>query len=85
MTRSMVEVAEEICAGRLLITLEGGYNLTGMRDGGLAVLAELCGEKLNCGYQVNLSSARAARFAKSGADCPSLDQAVQIAENYWEL
>ena len=85
MTRSLVEVAEEVCAGRLLITLEGGYNLTGMRDGALTVLAELCGEKLDCGYPVNLSPARAARFAESTADCPPLDQALQVTKNYWEL
>jgi acetoin utilization deacetylase AcuC-like enzyme len=85
MTRSMVEVAGQVCDGRLLITLEGGYNLTGMRDGALAVLAELCGEKLDCGYPVNLSSDRAGVFAEAAADCPPLDQAVQIAKNYWEL
>ena len=85
MTRSMVEVAEQVCEGRLLITLEGGYNLTGMRDGALAVLAELCGEKLDCGYPVNLSPDKAALFAEAAADCPPLDQAVQIAKNYWEL
>jgi len=85
MTRKMVQVAEEVCDGKLLVTLEGGYNLTGMRDGAMAVLAELCGEKLDCGYPVNLSSKQAASFAGSRADCPALDQALQIAKNYWQL
>ncbi len=85
LTRSMVRAAEEICGGKLLVTLEGGYNLTGMRDGALAVLAELCGEKLDCGYPVNLSAARAAAFAGSKAACGPLDQALQIAKNYWQL
>jgi acetoin utilization deacetylase AcuC-like enzyme len=85
MTRKMVEVAEEVCNGKLLITLEGGYNLTGMRDGALAVLAELCGEKLDCGYPVNLSPEKASAFAGSKVDCSPLDQALQITKNYWEL
>ena len=85
MTRKMVQVAEKVCGGRLLVTLEGGYNLTGMRDGALAVLAELCGEKLDCGYPVNLSAAKARAFADSTVDCSQLDQALQIAKNYWTL
>ena len=85
MTRKMVEVAEEVCNGKLLITLEGGYNLTGMRDGALSVLSELCGEKLDCGYPVNLSAKKAASFAASKADCPPLENAIQVAKNYWKL
>ncbi len=85
MTRKMVEVAEEVCNGKLLITLEGGYNLTGMRDGALAVLAELCGERIDSGYPVNLSKKRAGEFAVSSVDCSPLDQAIQIARNYWKL
>jgi acetoin utilization deacetylase AcuC-like enzyme len=85
MTRKMIEIAEELCNGKLLITLEGGYNLTGMRDGALAVLAELCGEKLDCGYPVNLSKKRAKELAASDVDCSPLDQAIQVAGNYWKL
>lgn len=47
MTRIMQNLADEVCDGRVLVTLEGGYNLNGMRDGALAVLTELCGEKLH--------------------------------------
>ena len=85
MTRKMVQVAEEVCNGKLLITLEGGYNLTGMRDGALAVLAELCGENLDCNYPVNLSATKAAALAVSRAECQPLDQALQIVKNYWQL
>ena len=85
MTRTMVQVAEEVCNGNLLVTLEGGYNLTGMRDGALAVLAELCGEKLDCGYPINLSSEKAESFAGSNYACSPLDRALEIAGNYWNL
>ncbi|MCI5146855.1 MAG: histone deacetylase, partial [Candidatus Electrothrix sp. AR3] len=83
MTRAMVAVAEEVCKGRLLVTLEGGYNLTAMRDGSLAVLAELCGEKLDAGRPVNLSAHKAEQFSQSSTECPSLDQVLGISKAYW--
>lgn len=43
LTRVVKNLAAELCAGRLLLTLEGGYNLTGLRDGVLASLGELAG------------------------------------------
>jgi acetoin utilization deacetylase AcuC-like enzyme len=85
MTRQLVEMAGEVCDGKLLITLEGGYNLTGMRDGALAVLAELCGEKIDCGHPVNLSAKTAAALAASAAECSPLDQALQIQKTYWNV
>ncbi|RUM38738.1 MAG: histone deacetylase [Desulfobulbus sp.] len=85
MTRQLISIADEICEGKLLVTLEGGYNLTGMRDGALAVLAELCGKRLNCGYPVNLSSEKAQTLASADVGCSPLDQALQIAGNYWKL
>jgi acetoin utilization deacetylase AcuC-like enzyme len=85
MTRQLVHIAEEVCHGNLLVTLEGGYNLTGMRDGALAVLAELLGESLDCGYPVNLSQTQAEAFAQAAVDCSALDQAKLIAGSYWKL
>ncbi|MEW6220023.1 MAG: histone deacetylase [Thermodesulfobacteriota bacterium] len=43
MTRLLVELAAEVAGGRLVLALEGGYGLDGLRDGVAAVLAELCG------------------------------------------
>lgn len=43
LTRVVKDLAAELCGGRLLMTLEGGYNLTGLRDGVLASLGELAG------------------------------------------
>ncbi len=85
MTRQLVNVAEEVCQGKLLVTLEGGYNLTGMRDGALAVLAELCGKHLDCGYPVNLADKTAKTFAEASIACSPLDQALQLAGNFWQL
>ena len=43
MTRCLLDVAEETCNGRVVATLEGGYNLQGLRECGKAVLEEMIG------------------------------------------
>ena len=83
MTRVMRELAEELCQGKLLITLEGGYNLTGMRDGALAVLAELCGEdKLS---DFGIGSTKREAFKNADIECSQLDQVIAVQKNYWNL
>ena len=82
MTRIVQQLAAEMCQGRLLVTLEGGYNLTGMRDGSLAVLTALCGEKLAAGFPDYLE--------EGGATPPGdqpwyLKQAIALAKSYWKM
>ena len=43
MTRCLLDVAEEVCNGRVVATLEGGYNMQGLRECGKAVLEEMIG------------------------------------------
>jgi acetoin utilization deacetylase AcuC-like enzyme len=38
-----MDMAEECCEGRLVLTLEGGYDITGERDSVKEVLKELAG------------------------------------------
>ncbi|MEJ6393194.1 histone deacetylase family protein [Gymnodinialimonas sp. 2305UL16-5] len=40
-TRELVKIAEELCDGRVVSTLEGGYDLQGLGDGVAAHVAEL--------------------------------------------
>lgn len=40
-TRVIMDIADECCDGRAVVTLEGGYNLNGLRDSVKAVLKEL--------------------------------------------
>ena len=42
--RELARIADRHAAGRIVSSLEGGYNLQGLRDGVLAVLAELSGD-----------------------------------------
>ena len=43
LTRSLMRMAESCCGGKMVITLEGGYDLKGLRDSTKAVLKELAG------------------------------------------
>jgi acetoin utilization deacetylase AcuC-like enzyme len=85
MTRSMVTLAEEVCGGKVLVTLEGGYNLNGMRDGAMAVLSELCGHPLDTGFATNLDKKSAETFVKEKSQHPAIDQAREVAKRYWNL
>jgi acetoin utilization deacetylase AcuC-like enzyme len=41
--RSVLNIADACCGGKVVITLEGGYNLTGLRDSVKMVLREMAG------------------------------------------
>ena len=43
LTRSIMDIAMKCCGGKVAITLEGGYDLKGLRDSVKAVLRELAG------------------------------------------
>lgn len=43
LTRSVMDIADACCDGKVVITLEGGYNLTGLSESVKAVLKELAG------------------------------------------
>lgn len=85
LTRCMVELADEVCDGRLLVTLEGGYDLTAQRDGSMAVLSELCGKKLNTGHSVNLKDTRAAELRQAKSPSLSIALARNVAKKAWKL
>lgn len=44
LTRSIMEIADVCCQGKVVITLEGGYNVDGQRDSVREVLKELSGK-----------------------------------------
>lgn len=78
LARQLLEMAEEICGGRLFLLLEGGYNLGGLRDGVLAVLAELSGRSILTGQE-------AAVLQQAVPPLIPLEEARSIAKKYWKL
>ncbi len=85
MTRTLVRLAEEVCGGRLLVTLEGGYNLDGQRDGILAVLGELSGQVLETGYPTNLDDDAFSRLSREKSHHPAILQAWEVAKRHWKM
>jgi len=85
LTRCMVQLAEEVCGGKLLITLEGGYDLDGQRDGAMAVLSELLGQSLDTGHAGNLDETVAAMLSSEKSQHPAIDQARSLAKRFWKL
>jgi acetoin utilization deacetylase AcuC-like enzyme len=86
MTRILVELAAEVCDNRLLVALEGGYNLEGLRDGVLAVLGELTGLEDCSDQRFNrLGRATIDQLEQKIVHLPVLDQVRDIAKKYWEM
>jgi len=85
LSRCMVSLAEEVCDGKLLVTLEGGYDLNGQRDGAMAVLSELVGKKLDTGYATNLSKKTAKELSVAKSVHPAIDMARGVAKKSWKL
>jgi len=61
MAATLMQAANEICQGKILFCLEGGYNLEGLRSGVRAVVNELTGastikiDKLQSFYQARMA------------------------------
>ncbi len=85
LTRAMMRLAAEVCEGRVLVSLEGGYNLTAQRDGALAVLAELRGGLDGYDHAGRLSKADDQRLRGQKISQPFLLQAMEVAKQYWNL
>ncbi len=85
LTRVMVSLAEEVCNGRLLVTLEGGYNLTGMRDGSLAVLAELLGNRLSTSLPIHLDKRTGEDLRRAAVDLLSLEETLGVVKTHWNI
>jgi acetoin utilization deacetylase AcuC-like enzyme len=85
LTRCLVQLAEEVCGGKLLVTLEGGYDLNGQRDGAMAVLSELVGQKLETGFATNLNKSQAKKLLAAQSVHPAIEQAREVAKRSWKL
>ncbi len=86
MTRTLLNLADEVCNGKLLVTLEGGYNLKGQRDGALAVLSELLGGPLDeNGREFYLDDDTEAVFKQSHNSHDAVNRAAAAASKYWKI
>jgi len=78
LTRVLMDIARETCNGRLVLTLEGGYDLEGLRNSAKAVLKEMRGESTIEGR--NWSGQENQRML-----APVLDKVRSIQGKYWKV
>ncbi len=78
LTRTLMEIAQLSCDGKIVLTLEGGYNLQGLRDSVKAILKELRGESTI--KDRDWSGQEDKRILT-----PVLDKAKEIQGRYWKI
>jgi acetoin utilization deacetylase AcuC-like enzyme len=73
----LAAIADEVCGGRILFIMEGGYSVEGIRECGLKVMESLCRPS-----PAVLDSLH--RIAAETPDrIPALKKAIQIHRKYW--
>ena len=78
MTGLLMEITGEICGGRLVFALEGGYNTDALKDSVAMVLWELAGSsKIDKDEMRRVEDAQFQNIAKT------IDQVKKIQEKYW--
>jgi acetoin utilization deacetylase AcuC-like enzyme len=78
LTHTLMEIARLTCDGKLVLTLEGGYNLQGLRDSVKAVLKELRGESSKEGRDLSGE-------AEKRAIAPIIEKVREIHGRYWKV
>jgi acetoin utilization deacetylase AcuC-like enzyme len=79
LARVLLDIAEKCAKDRLLITLEGGYNLGGLRDGAQSVIRELSGQQA---ADPDLIGRDIDELGKT-ADY-TINRAIGIQKEYWK-
>jgi acetoin utilization deacetylase AcuC-like enzyme len=75
LTRLVMGLARDVCQNRLLLVLEGGYHLEGLRQSVRAVLQELTGRSLLTPEE-NREDGR--------SDLPVVQRVWSVQKNYWK-
>ncbi|MBW1922769.1 MAG: histone deacetylase [Deltaproteobacteria bacterium] len=78
LTRSVMDLADASCGGKLVVTLEGGYHLSGLRESVKAVLRELS-DQTQCDKQALLSG------ADPGLTGRVMEQARDSQAPFWRI
>ncbi|MCU0561690.1 MAG: hypothetical protein MUD16_16055 [Desulfobacterales bacterium] len=77
MAALLAEIAEEVCGGRILFVMEGGYSAEGIRECGMKLMESLCRPSPAVFDSLH-------RIAADSPDrLPALKKAVQVHRKYW--
>ena len=75
LTHILMDLAKRHCAGRMALTLEGGYHLRGLRESVKAVLRELREESVLTKTDLD--------FLKNSTPPPIVEAVIQVQRPYW--
>ncbi len=78
LTRILKKLAEEFCQGKILLTLEGGYNLKGLSECVAAVIRELIGKSI-------IPEDRLEELEKIQAQVETIERLKDHLSTYWKL
>lgn len=85
MARSLIDLARDVCGGRILFCLEGGYDLDGLKKGVFAVLSALAGERLNTPFPSYHDDKIHQQLRSERSLHPAIERVRDVAKNYWKL
>lgn len=78
MTKVLLDLALELCQGRFVASLEGGYDLNGQKEGTLAVLSEMLGHS-------QLSDKAVLDLTSTFVPVLGLEETCNIAKRFWKI
>jgi len=78
MTKVLLDLAAELCDHRFLACLEGGYSLSGLKEGVFATLSEMRGHSL-------LDDKTTMELTAATYPIPALVETRNIAKKFWSL
>ncbi len=85
MTKILMEIADEYSEGKVLVSLEGGYDLTGLKEGVFSVLTELVSANLYAGFPSHLSEKMENRLRAEQQPHPAIERVREVAKKYWKM
>ena len=85
MTRALMEWADALCNGRILITLEGGYDLNGLKEGVFTVLSQLADKKLEMSFSTSIDEEMGHKLETEKTPHPAIERVRDEAKKHWDM
>ena len=78
-TALLLEIAGEVCGGRIVFVMEGGYSMHGIRECGLRVMQTLCGVTALNGRKIEkVKTSPPSRFSP-------IRKVMEVQKKYWKF
>jgi len=78
MTKVLLDLATELCNGRFVACLEGGYDLEGLKEGIIATVSEMRGQSV-------LDDKTIMNFTSNSYPVMAMEETRELAKKYWNL